>query len=121
MAVTGCTSFERSTFEKLAASQAVVNAAQLDYEGGAIPKTQAAYVAITRAKAMAQIPEQAMVTYEGTKDAATREKQQRIVASALPQLPAMIAAVEALDPNAAKATPLTIVPVPAPALSPPTN
>src|SRR5882762_10059691 len=40
---TGCSSFERTTFQTLAASKAVIDQAQVDYEARTIPHTQAIF------------------------------------------------------------------------------
>jgi hypothetical protein len=99
LGVTGCSDFERQTYKELAASQAVVNQAQDDYESRLIPRTPAAYAAINKAKAAQTLAVQSMATYEKIKEAkgaqTALDAQQQIVAAALQALPDLIAAVRA--------------------------
>lgn len=51
LAVTGCSDFERTSFNTLSSSKAVLDTAQADYEARTIPKTQCAYSLINNGKA----------------------------------------------------------------------
>ena len=107
--VTGCTDWERTTFQSLAASQAVINEAQADYETGCtidvhpqgcIPHNATAYKAINEAKALQVTAVQSMESYEtikaakGSKDAL--QAQEAIVAASLLQIAPLIASVKGL-------------------------
>ena len=97
----GCTSWERTTFQSLSTSQAVINQAQDDYEvGTVIPHNTAAYNAINTAKKAQTTAVNLMVTYEeikatgGTK--ASLDAAQADVDIALANLPTIIANIKAL-------------------------
>ncbi len=106
----GCNSFERTTFQTLAATQAALNSAQADYEAGCpatitaatpacIPHNQAAYTTITKAKAADALAVNAMVVYEqekATGTTASLDTQETVVASELAQLPALLADIKTL-------------------------
>ena len=110
----GCDSFERTAFNSLSASKAVIDQAQDDYQAGAIPKTSAAYTAILDLKAVQATGVQALETYDALLQAkassSTLSAQQAVVQVALNKLPALVAAVQALI-AAVKA------PVPQPAMA----
>jgi len=97
---TGCSSFERTTFQTLAASKAVIDQAQVDYEARTIPHTQAIFTVITQAKAVQATAVQGMVVYEEIKSAngsaSALSLQQQVVIIALANLPPAIADVKAL-------------------------
>lgn len=100
MAVTGCTNFERTTFDTLAASQAVINQSQTDYEAKTIPQTACAYAVINDAKAAQTAAVQAMVIYEQAKSAGTDLTAQTVTVTAdLATLPVLIADIKALYIN----------------------
>lgn len=107
LVATGCTDWERTTFQTLSASKATIDGAQADYEAGVIPKTQPAYAAITEAKKAQTAAVDALVAYESIKAAkgtqSALDAQQAIVAAALGQLAPLIAAIRALIPSTAKA------------------
>lgn len=98
--MTGCNDWERTTFQTLAASQATLDQAQIDYEARTIPKTATTYEAITKAKAVQTLAVQGFATYEKIKaakgTASALSAQQAIVTASLAQLPTLIAAVQAL-------------------------
>ena len=101
LAVVGCTNWERTAYQTLAASKATINQAQADYEvGTSIPHNASAYKAINTAKDVQTVAVNALVTYEslkannGTTDALA--KAQADVATALGQLPTIIQSVKAL-------------------------
>lgn len=99
--LSGCSNWERTTFQTLATSQAVINQAQADYEGGiAIPHNTAAYTAINTAKNAQTTVVNLMVTYEEVKaaggTAANLSSAQNDVTIALTNLPTIIANVKAL-------------------------
>jgi hypothetical protein len=106
LGTTACNDWERQTFQVLAASKAVIDQAQDDYETSALPRTIPVYNAINAAKDAQTLVVQSMVTYEQLKassassDALT--KQQAIVETALVRLPALIAAVKALYSDVTK-------------------
>lgn len=79
--ITGCSSWERTTFQTLATAQATLNAAQTAYEVSAtapcpvpatqtcLPHTAAVYNTITKAKAADVLAVNSMVTFEEMKAA----------------------------------------------------
>ncbi len=107
--IVGCTSWERQSFQALSAAQAVLNQAQTDYTAGCpaavptdpcIPRNQAAFTVITKAKAADVLAVNAMVEYEQVKAASGSSSAlntaQIAAANALAQLPADLTAVKAL-------------------------
>jgi hypothetical protein len=65
--VVGCSTWERDTFNTLAASKAIVDTAQADYQAKTIPQSTCAYTAINDAKAAQTAAVNAMVVYEQLK------------------------------------------------------
>lgn len=106
---TGCQSFERTTFQSLAASQSLVNGAYEAYEARTITRTQTAHDLVEKARAAQTAAVQAMVTYEQIKFAkgtqSALDAQAAIVATALQALPAIIADIKALLPATAEIYP----------------
>lgn len=105
----GCTNWERATFQTLAASKAVIDQAQADYEAGkVIPHNEAAYTVINKAKAADSLAVTAMAGYEQIKatggSASALASAETTVTVALADLPAALADVKALyaPPPAAK-------------------
>jgi hypothetical protein len=99
----GCNSFERTTYQTLATSKAVIDQAQADYEARTIPHTQPVYVAITTAKQAQTTAVDAFLTYEQVKQAkGDTDAQQQIVVVALGRLPVMIADIKAFYPQGGK-------------------
>ena len=80
--VVGCPSsgFDRTTFDALATSNAVISQAQTDYESGALPHTTCVYNAINKAKAAQGVAETAFLAYYKVEEA--KEKQAKIIAVA---------------------------------------
>lgn len=101
LGLSGCAamSFERITFQSLSASQATINQFQTDYEARTIPRTTAAYTAITKAKAAQTLAVDAMVTYEGLKAAKAAPSalaaQQQTVTALIASIPPVITAIQA--------------------------
>lgn len=93
-------SWERTTFQALSASKAVIDQAQADYESGVLPHSQKSYDVINKAKNVQTLAVNAMTTYEGIKanggSATAQQAAQADVATFLSQLPALIADVKAL-------------------------
>lgn len=112
LCLTGCTNWERATFQTLSTSQAVINQAQTDYEISAatgtcpaaatacLPHTKAVYDTINTAKAAQVTDVNLMVTYEEAKaaggTAANLASIQTDVTVALNNLTTIIANVKAL-------------------------
>jgi hypothetical protein len=100
MCMAGCSDWERSTYQTLSATHAVINQAQADYEARTIPRTAGAYAAINEAKAVQTAAVEAMATYESAKYAAAGKDaltaQQNAVTAILLQLPPLIAAIKNL-------------------------
>lgn len=92
--------WERTTFQSLAASKAVIDQAQADYEGGTLPHSKLVYDTVNEAKAAQVAAVQSMSTYEALKangsPAANLNAAQTDVATALAKLPALIGAVKGL-------------------------
>jgi hypothetical protein len=102
----GCTTWERTTYQSLAASKAVIDQAQADYEAGTIPKTQAAYKIINDAKKAQTTAVDAMVAYETVKassatTATAQAMAQQEVITALSVIPQLVAEIKALYAPAA--------------------
>jgi len=98
--VAACTSWERSAFQTLSASKAVIDTAQADYESGTIPKTPQSYAAINAAKQLQTDAVNAMIVYENYKaqkaSSGDLAAQQQVVSSILVKLPQLIAQIKAL-------------------------
>lgn len=98
MAAKGCSSFEKTTFQTLAATKAVLDGAQADYESGKLPHSEQVYKALNEAKAADTLAVNAMVVYEQIKatgaTASQLEAQSLIVEQLLADLPALIASVK---------------------------
>jgi hypothetical protein len=109
--ICGCSTWEQTTYKTLAASQAVINQAQTDYEASAtapcaptasacLPHTQADYAIINQAKADQTLAVNAFVAYEEAKAAggttASLAGLQTDVEVALNNLPTIITDVKAL-------------------------
>jgi hypothetical protein len=96
----GCSSWEKTTYQTLSATQATINQAQTDYNAKAIPQTQAAHDTITKAAQAHNAAVDLMVTYEEAKAAggttASLTAAQNDVTIALANLPALITDVKAL-------------------------
>lgn len=100
--LTGCNSFERDTFNSLAASQAVINQAQADYTSGAIKETSCTYAVINNAKAAQTVAVNAMVVYEQEKAAgASLTAQTAVVVTDIAALPIILANIKTLYSNPA--------------------
>jgi hypothetical protein len=95
-----CSNWERQTYQSLAASKAVVDQAQADYESGALPKTAVSFAAINEAKAGQVAAVQSLAAYEGIKankgSTTALTSSQATVNATLAALPNLIAAVKAL-------------------------
>lgn len=98
--VVGCSSWEKTAYQTLSATQATINQAQTDYNAKVIPQTQAAHDAITKAAQAHNTAVDLMVTYEEAKAAggttASLSAAQNDVTVALANLPALITDVKAL-------------------------
>lgn len=116
-AVLGCTNWEQTTYKTLAASQAVLNQAQFDYEVSAsqpcaavtvpcLPHTSGVYKTINEAKAAQKTAVDAFVAYEEAKaqggTSASLTALQADTVTALNALPGIIADVKALYTNGGK-------------------
>jgi hypothetical protein len=104
-----CSSFERTTFQTLSATQATLNSSQALYETGCpapagvtgcIPHDQIAFTAITKAKAADVLAVNAMVVYEQEKatssSASVLLAQEQVVLSELAQIPSLLVAINTL-------------------------
>lgn len=97
LCVVGCTDFERTSFQTLSSSKAVIDQAQTDYEARTLPHTACSYSIINDAKAAQTAGVNAMVIYEEEKAAKTDlTAQTAVVISTLLQLPAIIVQIKAL-------------------------
>ena len=96
----GCTNWEKTTYQTLAASQATINKAQTDYNAKVIPQTQAAHDVITKAAQAHNTVVTAMVAYEEAKASggttASLTALQTDVTTALAVLPVFIQDVKGL-------------------------
>lgn len=100
ISLAGCSDFERRAYQTLAASKAVVDQAQADYESGKIAKTQTAYDAINKAKDAQTAAVKVFQDYETAKliikSGGDLSAQQQAVADAIAELGPTIAAVKNL-------------------------
>ena len=111
--VTGCDSFERTSFQTLSASKAVIDTAQADYEARTLPHNACSYAIINDAKAAQTTAVNAMVVYEGEKSAGKDlTAQTAVVAGTIAQIPAVIAQVKNLYSNPKQCF-LDVIPTPA--------
>jgi len=116
LAITGCTNWEQTTYKTLAASQAVINQAQADYEASAtapcaptatacLPHSAAVYNTVNEAKKIQTTAVDSMVTYEEAKAAggttASLNALEADVNVAIQQLPTIITDIKALYGKAA--------------------
>jgi hypothetical protein len=100
ISLAGCSDFERKTFQTLSASKAVIDQAQADYEAGKVPKTQASYDAINKAKDAQAAAVKAFQQYQTVKlivkSGGDLPAQEQAVSQALAQLGPLVAAVKQL-------------------------
>jgi hypothetical protein len=98
----GCSTFERDTFNSLAASKAVIDQAQADYTSGTIKQTSCTYTVINDAKAAQTLAVNGMVIYETEKAAGTSlSAQQSAVTVDLAAIIPLVAEVKTLYSNPA--------------------
>jgi hypothetical protein len=100
--VAGCSTWERSTFQTLSASKAVLDQAQADYTSRTIPRTHCAEAFINDGKAAQTAAVDGMVTYEQLK--ATKGNltaQEAIVTADLATLAPLVVQIQALISNPA--------------------
>lgn len=96
----GCNSWERTTFQTLASTQAVLDTVHNDYENGTIPKTNCAYELINDAVAADTVAVNAMVVYEQLKaKKGDLQAQEAAVASDLVALAPLVVKIESLIAN----------------------
>ena len=97
LCLAGCTDFERSSFQTLSASKAVIDQGQADYEARVIPKNACSYAIINDAKAVQNSAVAAMVVYEQEKVVkGDLTAQTAVVVAELGRLPALIGEVKSL-------------------------
>jgi hypothetical protein len=98
-ALTGCTDWERTTFQSLSASKTLIDTAQVDYESRTIPHTLAVKTSIEQAKAVQTAAVEGLLTYEKIKTAkgtqTALEAQQAIVVASITQLAPLITSIKA--------------------------
>lgn len=103
LSTVGCGDFERTSFQSLSASKAVIDQAQEDYEAKTLPQTAQAYAIINQAKTAQTVAVDAMLKYEAVKaDKVAGASQQQVVIVALAQIPVLIAQVKALYTGGSK-------------------
>ena len=98
----GCNDFERTAFQTLSSSRAVIDLGQADYESGKLPHNQCAYALINDAKAAQTTAVNAMVVYEEAK--ATKKdltSQTALVSSTIASLPPLVVKIKTLYTNPA--------------------
>ncbi len=95
-----CSSWERQTYQTLAAARAVINQAVRGYQSGAIPRTPAAYGVIHRARLADEAAVQAFETYAelrlGSQNSNQIAAAQAMVKTLMRQLPAIMAPLDLL-------------------------
>lgn len=117
-----CNDFERSTYNSLAASKAVIDQAAADYNAGTIARSSANHDAIERARNVHDAAVQAFHAYKVVKDAgadkAGLQRARDQVQAALNQLLAVQQSLEAIPRGNLKTSGLRLTP-PAPPFSEP--
>ncbi|MFL6427890.1 MAG: hypothetical protein ACJ71S_06570 [Acidobacteriaceae bacterium] len=104
LAITGCNSWERNTFNTLSASKAVLDTAQSDYESKTIAQTTCAYSIINDGKAAQTAAVNALLTYEGLKASkGSLTAQEAVVTADLVALAPLVVQVQSLISNPAGA------------------
>lgn len=96
----GCNSWERTTFQTLSSSKAVLDTAQADYESNKIPQSRCAYSMINNGKAAQDVAVNAMVEYEKLK--ATKgnfQAEENVVVGDLAALAPLITEAQQLISN----------------------
>lgn len=102
--VLGCNTWERNTFNTLAATKAVLDTAQNDYENKTIPQTGCSYAIINDAKAADASAVNAMIVYEQLKaQKGNLQAQEAAVTSDLLTLAPLVVQIESLISNPAAA------------------
>lgn len=97
LCLAGCTDFERTSFQTLSASKAVIDEAQADYESSKIPHNSCSYTVINDAKAIQTAAVNAMEVYEEQKAAGNDlTAQTAVVTTELLTLPAIVVQVKSL-------------------------
>lgn len=100
LALTACSNWDRTTYQTLAASKAVVDQASADYVAGHIPQTAQARQAIDAARQVQTAAVEAFKTYEmaklaGKQATGLEQKRQQVIAI-LDQLPQVLDPVQKL-------------------------
>lgn len=97
LCLTGCTNWERDTFNTLASSKAVIDGSQSAYEARTIPHNTCAYNLINKAKAAQSTAVDAMLTYEQVKSAkGNLEAQEAVVVSDIALVAPIIAQIQTI-------------------------
>ena len=95
-----CSSWERQTYQTLAATRAVINQAVRDYQSGAIPRTPASYAVIHRARLADEAAVRAFETYAelrlGSQNTSQIAAAQAMVKTLMLQLPAIMSPLDLL-------------------------
>lgn len=101
---TGCDNFERTTFNVLSSSKAVIDDSQAKYEARTIPHNECVYSLINNAKAAQTVAVNAMVTYEQVKAAGKDlSAQTAVVVADLASLAPLVVQVKTFVSNPASA------------------
>lgn len=96
----GCNDWERTTFQTLSSSKAVIDTAKTDYEAHTIPHNTCSYTLINDARAAQAVSVNSLLVYEQVKAAkGDTGAQEAVVVSTLATLGADVAQVKALYSN----------------------
>jgi hypothetical protein len=106
LAVTGCSSFERTAFQALTASKAIVDQAGKDYNAGTIPQTAAIKAVIETARNAQDTAADSLKEYHALAKAKTTgqplvDAQNKVVA-ALTNLKQIVTDIKKFDTGAQK-------------------
>jgi len=101
VALSGCTKWERTTFQALSASKSVIDQAGVDYNAGTILQTSTNEAIITQARNAQTTAVDAMETYEEIKTSASTttaglSSQQAVVETSLAAIVPLVAQIKAL-------------------------
>lgn len=100
----GCSSWERTSFQTLTASNATINNAQQAYEARTLPHNQCVYDIINKAKAAQTLAVDGMLAYEAAKGTTAAQGAENAVTAELSQLAPILASVQTLGTSTCATT-----------------
>lgn len=99
----GCNTWERTTFQTLSSSKAVIDQAATDYQNRTIANTTCNFTTINNARAAQTTAVNSMVVYEQLKATGGNfQAQVAVVTADLATLPALVVSLQAIISNPTK-------------------